>query len=93
MAVVTIVIHRYGEGPCSGPYYTGNWFQCDWPEVPSGPHHLSQVLDVEAKNWLPLSSSVGARMSAGLLPLTLGGYGPPAPQYESRYVKKLAIKA
>ena len=35
--------HTYGAGPCKGPYYTGNWYQCAF-ETPAGPHHLSKTL-------------------------------------------------
>ena len=79
-------LHTDGAGPCSGPYYTGSWYQCAF-EDPAGPHHLAQVLDTEAKQWPP-SDSVGARMTAGIGPLALGGYGAPAPQYPSQYLEQ-----
>jgi hypothetical protein len=80
--------HTYGSGPCSGPYYTGRWYQCAF-EVQCGPHNdcahqLSGVLDLESKQWPP--GLVKDRMTAGIGPLALGGYGSPAPQYESRYL-------
>ena len=74
--------HTYGAGPCSGPYYTGKWYQCAF-EVQPGPHHLSSVLDLEAKHWP--AAPVRARMTAGIAPLALGGIRP-SPQYESRYL-------
>jgi hypothetical protein len=35
--------HTYGAGPCSGPYYTGQWYECAWTEAPAGSHHFAQV--------------------------------------------------
>eukprot|EP01052_Picozoa_sp_SAG31_P027587 SAG31_NODE_2592_length_5424_cov_1.685258_5_plen_168_part_00 len=77
--------HTYGAGPCHGPYFRGRWYQCAF-NVKPGPHELSQLLDLEAQNWAP--GLVKDRMTAGIGPLALGGYGPPAPQYESRYLEQ-----
>ena len=66
--------------------HAGAWYQCGFEGHP-GAHHLAEIMALEAKNW-PSGASVGARMSAGIGPLGLGGYGKPAPQYESRYLRR-----
>ena len=49
--------HTYGAGPCSGPYYTGQWFQCDFGGPPGvqipNAHHLNQTLAYEYNSWPP----------------------------------------
>jgi len=80
--------HTYGAGPCSGPYYKGQWYQCAFGSFSgSGKHHLNELLNHEYDSW-PAAPSLRQRMTAGIGPLGLGGYGPPAPQYESRYLQE-----